>query len=147
MSFLDDIEAFREKALTAASDNTNKVVDTLFTQTVARSPTVGYGDYSQGVMIANWYVTSGNDYSTETSTSADPSGAASVSRIDGALAEDLFYGRDNILSMSNSSPGVYRAEILGWPSGDNETGWRWTGTVGPYAMISTAVQFTLNEYT
>ena len=147
MGFADDVRKFQEKALLAANKSTNKVVEELFTKVVDKSPTPpGIGGYSEGVLKNQWYPTSGSGYSGEVGTSASNIGAGSMSRIKSLLSEDLFYGRDNIVSLANNTEQAYYAEVLGWLPGKGTNGWIWSGNVGPYRMVSMSIVEVVGKY-
>lgn len=146
MGFAEDIKAFQEKALLSANKSVNHIVESLFTEVVDRSPDGSKGNYSIGHLKANWFPSSGGGYSGETTSIADESGEASLSRIREYVAESLFYSRDNVLSLTNNVSYAYRAETLGWPAGQGNGDYgKWKGAA-PYHMVSLSVQSTLNKF-
>lgn len=150
MSFLSDIEDFKEKVLQAASDNTNTVYSDLFNKEVELSPSSLMqplrAPYSNDLMKNQWYATSGNSYSRQVGSVASSSGSDSLSRISSLVDEHLFYGRDNAVSLSNSTEEAYYADKLGWAKGfDARSGWTWKGAA-PYNITQGAIAFILNKY-
>ena len=148
MGFADDVKRFRDKALKNASDNTNKIASELFKTTVDYSPTPsGKGGYSLGTIKDNWY-SSVSTPDTSFSGSVSVTGDSSLSRIDYTLSQNPFLGKDNVVFLTNSTKWAYRADKIGWPSGDttNDTGWDWTGKIGPYMFTSMSVQSILNRW-
>lgn len=148
MGFADDIKKFRDKALKAASDNTNKVVEDLYRTNVYMSPEPpSKGGYSIGTLKNNWYAAIG-DADMSYSGLADVNGVNSIARIVSTLSQKPFYGKDNVVYITNSTPWAVRADRIGWPKNDptNNTGWSWTGRIGPYLFTSTAMQTIINKY-
>lgn len=139
MSFFDDIKAFETKALQKASDNTNKVIETLFNKVVDYSPVKPSAMYSQGVLINQWYPAIGDKPSGIVSNSSSSTGAESRSRIKEILSRKPFLGKDSVVTLANNVSYAYRAEKLGWPAGEGDNGWHWSGRVGPYAMVAKAM--------
>jgi hypothetical protein len=138
MSFLSDIEAFREKALQQASKNASEVFEYVSRQVVLLSPNPPGNQ---------WYA-SVDSPSSSTSNSRSDTGQDSLARLQSVLATQPFYGKDATLYFTNSVSYAYRVESFGWPKNDptNTTSWLWTGRATPYAMKSTAVQMTLLKY-
>lgn len=148
MSFADDIRAFAEKAIKATSDNTNKIVEDLFVLNVSLSPTPsGKGGFSLGTIKNNWYA-SKDSPNTAYSGSVDASGSSSIASINALIASNVFLGHDSVVYLTNSTPWSYRADKIGWGSGDptNDTGWSWSGRITPYFFTSTSVQTILSRY-
>lgn len=148
MSFLSDIKAFQEKALKAASTNTNKIAGDLYRSNVTLSPTPsGKGGYSIGTIKNNWYA-SKDTPNFSYSGSVDASGSSSLSSITSLLATSPFLNRDSTIYLTNSTPWSYRADKIGWPSDDptNDTGWDWSGRITPYFFTSLSVQAILSRY-
>ena len=152
MSLFDDIQAFQIEALTAISDSTDNIVKDLFSQAVALSPTptqgmATSGAFSRGELINQWYPNSGSTPSSEVGTALSDNGADSLSRINEIVAENLFYGRDNIVNLANNTDQAYYADVLGWPKGTvSASGGVWKGHA-PYAMSSNSVNYILGKYT
>jgi hypothetical protein len=148
MSFLSDIEAFREKALQQASKNASVIFEYVSRQAILLSPNPpGNRGYAQGHLKNQWYASVGSP-SSETSDAKSDTGQDSLSRLQSVLSTQPFYGKDATLYFSNSVSYAYRVESIGWPKDDptNNTGWIWTGYAKPYAMKSTAIQMTIIKY-
>lgn len=144
MGFSEDIKKFQEKALLAANAATCKVFEELSTLAVDYSPGSS-SKYATGLVKNSWYAQVGG-VSNVIGASADLSGSASLFRIKAILSQRPFYGKDNTVTLSNNTDYAYRVEYLGWPEGEGENGWKWTGTVGPYGMVSKAVAATKGKY-
>lgn len=113
----------------------------VFNQAVEFSPNspTRIGKFSTGIVKGNWY-TGLNSFNTSFSQSADPSGATSYSRIKSTLAMMPWLGKDASVTLSNSAPYILFVERIGWPKNyPNPSGWKWSGRVGPYAMVQTAI--------
>lgn len=148
MGFADDIKKFRDRAIKAASDNTNKVVEDLYRTNVYMSPEPpSKGGYSIGTIKNNWYSSIATPDMSYSGLS-DINGVSSISRIVSTLSQNPFLGKDNVLYLTNSTPWAYRADKVGWPKNDpkNNTGWDWSGRVLPYLFTSTAMQTIINKY-
>lgn len=146
MSFLKDIQAFEGKALLAASRSTNKITEDFLSKPVELSPTKPVANYAQGHLIAQWYSAVGPNPNTSSSSSTDMTGEASLARIKATLASNPFLGKDNIVTLTNSVSYAYRVDKLGWPAGEGDNGWHWSGRVGPYLMTSQAKNYILGKY-
>ena len=148
MAFLDDIKAFREKALQQASKNNSEIFEYVSKQAVLLSPTPpgNSGIYATGHLKDQWDASvSSPDKSTGSSASMD--GAASIGRIDSLLAIKPFYGKDATLYITNSVSYANLVDKLGWKKGlDITSGWIWTGNATPYAITETAINKTLLKY-
>jgi len=148
MSFLSDIEAFREKALQQASKNSSDVFEYVSKQAVLLSPTPPgkSGIYATGHLKDQWYA-SINSPDKSTGSSASIDGASSIGRIDSLLSTQPFYGKDATLYITNSVHYAYLVDKLGWKAGlDIASGWIWTGNAKPYAITETAIAKTLLRY-
>ena len=148
MAFLDDIKAFRAKALEQASKNSSDVFEYVSKQAVLLSPIPPgkSGIYAKGHLKDQWYasITAPNK---STGSSASMDGAASLARIDSLLASKPFYGKDATLYISNSVHYANLVDKLGWEAGlDIASGWIWTGNATPYAITETAIAKTLLKY-
>jgi hypothetical protein len=141
MGFADSIEKWGQKALTEANASICKRAESLFTNVVVLSPEPpGKGGYSKGVIKGGWY-SAINGFNNTVNTAPDPSGISSLSRIKSTLAAMPFFGKDATVTLTNSTPYIRYVEFIGWPANypGNNTGWKWTGKIGPYSMVSTAV--------
>lgn len=137
MGFADDILKFKEKALLAANQSVSNAVESLFTEVVVRSPSPSNpGNYATGQLVNSWFTAVGGTYDMSTTSVTNPYGSDSLSRIKAALSQNLFYGKDNSISLTNSDSMAYRAEYLGWPK---TAGTPWKGRVGAYHMVSISV--------
>ena len=148
MGFADNMRKSCDNIVQAMSDSTAKVAEDLFKTNVYLSPTPsGKGGYSVGTIKNNWYSSVGAPDSSF-SGSVDASGVNSLSRIDSTISSKPFFGKDNIVYLTNSTKWAVRADSIGWPSGDptNDTGWIWSGRIGPYLFTSTSMQQILNKY-
>ena len=149
MSFESDIKAFQAKALLAANKAVCKVVEEVFTGAVTHSPSPisdPQAKFSRGLLINQWYPQVGG-FSTEQSTATNDYGSSSLSRIKATVAAMPFYGKDNIVTLTNNVDHAYRAEVLGWPEGkDPNSNWNWTGMVMPYGMVRKSVEAVRGAY-
>lgn len=101
------------------------------------------GAYSTGLFINSWYVAE-NEFDETVGTSPDESGSASKARIEALKTSKMFVGKDGYISFTNNLPYAYRVSKLGWPQGrDEQSGWVWTGSVGPYAIIENATTYVM----
>lgn len=147
MSLSDDIKAFRDKALLAASKNTNNIVEELFTQAVIRSPSpTNPGRFAKGLLVNQWYSSIGSTYSLSVTSATNAYGIDSLSRIKATIAENPFLGKDNEVTLANNTQEAYHAEVLGWPAGGGANGWVWSGRQGPYAMVRGAITYIQGKY-
>lgn len=140
MGFAEDILKFKEKALLDANKSVSNAAESLFTQIVVLSPSpTNPGLFAQGHLADQWYPAVGGEFSADISSSTNPSGANSLSRIKAILAQQIFLGNDNTLTFTNNLNYAYRVEYLGFPAGGGTNGYIWSGKVGPYRMVGTAV--------
>lgn len=147
MGFADSVRAWTEKVLDQANDNTCKAILAVDSLVIDKSPEPpGKAGWSTGHLKDSWFPASGGGRSSETTSSAEPSGGGSYARLKAIIAEDLFYGRDNVISFTNNTEYAYRVEKLGWPAGQGggEYG-KWKGAT-PYQMVALSVQETLLKY-
>ena len=145
MSFATDVAKFAELALLEASTKTNAIVYDLFTEVVSRSPTQTAAPYSKGVLINNWVTMIGGN-STKVSGKANMMGYDSLASISNVLQRLPFHKKDALVTFTNNTEQAYYAEVLGWRKGMGTNGWVWNGNTGPYAMVSTAVQYIQNKH-
>lgn len=145
MSFSQDIEKWKDKALLKANDNIVNVVTDLFVSTVKLSPSKSIGaTYSNDLFINQWYPSiGGTSPSLNTSTSA--TGEASLARINSFMASKPFLGKDSFVTLSNNLGYALRVETLGWPVGPSTNGGKWKGST-PYGMIAKSVQYVKGKY-
>ena len=133
MGFADDVRKFQAKALKDMNDSVAKVVTTMFKDIVALTPSPSNpGVYARGLLVNQWYPAI-KVFDRTTGNAIDDVGAGSYMRIYTVLATQPFYGKDNTITLTNSTPWAYRAEKLGWPKPT------WSGNVGPYAMVATSL--------
>ncbi len=145
MGFADQIRAFERKALEAANTSVCRVAEELFVETVLTTPTAPEAAWSKGLAINSWFPAN-DGFDSTVGSALDYSGGASLSRIKTTLALKPFLSKDGFVTLTNSVPYISRIEYLGWPTGQNETGWHWTGTVGPYSMVRTSVANIRGKY-
>ena len=149
MGFAEDIKKFQEKATLAANNSVCKAAESLFSDVIVLSPNspTRQGPYSTGVVKGNWY-TAINSVDSSSTTSPDPSGASSLSRMKAVMAAKPFMGKDAVVTFTNSTPYIQFVEYIGWPQGyPNPSGWKWSGKATPYAMVSTAIMNFKGVYT
>jgi hypothetical protein len=147
MTFLADIQAFAEKAMMDASVSTSFIAEDAMTAVVVNSPSpANPGPYAKGLLANQWYSKIGDDYSSEVSTSSNPNGIASLSRIKSTLAAQPFYKQDGTVTLTNNLSYAYRAEMLGWPAGEGDNGWHWSGRQGPYRMVAKSMTYIGSKY-
>lgn len=127
MGFADSIRTYNTKAKTQVNAKVNAISVELFNEITKGTPD------DKGVLKNNWYVGYGKSYNTAyNANSTSKQGMASLTRISVLKTSTTFLGRDGVVSLTNSTPYGFRAEYAGWPKP------KWTGTVGPYAMIAKA---------
>lgn len=94
-----------------------------------------------GLLRNNWYVGIGkNNYTKQFSNNTSVVGLDSLYRINTIGNEIEFYKKDGEISITNTTPYAYRAEIIGWPLPE------WSGTVGPYAMVRNTITYMRGKY-
>lgn len=138
MNLTKDIKAFREKALLAMNDSVCKKFSTVASDVVNYSPHWPTSQFSQGLLINNWFPKV-RGFSTEKTTVESDTGIGSLSRLKDMLALKPFYGKDSFVTFTNNVSYAYRAEYLGWPKGEGANGWVWSGRVGAYGMVTKAI--------
>lgn len=147
MTFLADIEAFAKQSMLQASTNTNLIAEDLMNKAVVNSPSPSNpGPYAEGVLANQWYPETGGTFSSSVTSEANPNGSGSLSRIRALMASQPFYQRDNVVTLTNNVSYAYRAEHLGWPKGDGDNGWKWSGRIGPYAMVAKSMAYVAGKY-
>ncbi len=142
MGFANSIAAWEKKALAAMDKGVSNSAEDLFTQVVVNSPEPpGKGGYSTGLLKNQWYTGVNGDVSHMLTTATSPIGADSLSRIKSSLSRKIFLGKDSSITLSNNVPYVRYVEYIGWPKDypGNDTGWDWTGKIGPYGMVNNSV--------
>jgi hypothetical protein len=149
MSFLSDIENFKEQALQDASEAMNTVVSDFFIKTIQLSPTSAsiprVAPYATNLLVNQYYTASGiGNFSGELGSSTNVNGSDSLNRVKALLEEHLFYGRDNAVSLSNNTEEAYYADKLGWQKGQGTNGWVWKGAA-PYNMTEGALSYVLSK--
>lgn len=146
MSFLLDIEAFKDKALLAASTSANRITEEFMTKVVENTPTKQIGNYAKGLLINQWYPSPDGQFSTAVSGTINVNGSDSLSRIKSTIASNAFLGKDGVITLTNNLGYAYRAEKLGWPQGEGSDGWVWSGRQGPYAMVAKSIVYIQGKY-
>ncbi len=146
MSFSDDVQSWANKALQQVSDKNNQIVQDAFSQMVFRSPSpVNPGPYAKGLLVNQYYTMVGPGYSTAVSSSKNPSGADSLSRIASTISSNPFLGKDNSVSLSNNTWESYHADVIGWRAGAGSKGLVRLGAA-PYMMTSGTLNYIQNKY-
>lgn len=139
-SFVLDIQAFAEKALLGANKSVCNAFEEIGAGTVVESPDPpGVGGFSKGLLKNSWYPEVGGGIDNTVGTVANPTGADSLSRIKAVTNIFPFYGKDNVITLTNSIHYVMNAEDYGWMPEDSPPGWQWTGRVPAYGMVKTAI--------
>jgi hypothetical protein len=138
--FVFDIKAFENAALLEMNKALCRDAEELFSEVVVESPDPpGVGGFAKGLLKNSWYIDAAGDTDNTVGTTPNTTGADSLSRIKAVLTTLPFYGRDGAVSLTNSLEYAYRAEAIGWPAGEGTNGFVWSGRVGPYAMVQTAI--------
>lgn len=139
MGWADNIKRkLQQDAMQKVND---KIVDNaivLGTLLVTNSPDKPDAKYAKGLFKNSWYVAV-NEFDPTIGTNADMSGAASMARITALKSTNWFANADGYISFTNNLSYSYRVEFLGWPQGEGENGWVWSGQVGPYAPVRNSV--------
>lgn len=135
--FSASIDSNIQRITKEINDRCYKITIELFLRIVALtpSPTQRKAQHATGLLVNQWYPAIGNVWSIESSDLHEDSGASSQSRIRGMRGGGEFFAKDGRASLSNSIPYAVRAEKVGWPKNEG-----WSGKVGPYAMVSLALQ-------
>lgn len=139
MGFAEDIKRFEQKALEAANTSLCKAAESLFTDEVVLSPIKPAANFATGLLKNSFYPQVGGGFDMTVGTVADDTGTASLSRIKAVMALKPFLGKDNTITLTNSVPEAYRADVLGWPMGEGSGGWVWSGKVKAYGFTSQAL--------
>jgi hypothetical protein len=139
MGFAEDVKKWTEKAALDANNSVCKAFEYVATQEVVLSPEAPAANFSVGLLKNSFYPQVGGGYDMTVGTTANPSGTDSLSRIKAAVATSPFLGRDNTITLTNSVDHAYRADVLGWPSGEGANGWIWSGKVKAYGFTSQAI--------
>lgn len=127
-SFAESVQANCKRVLEEVDRKCYSITWQLFTTIVHKTPVL------TGALTNNWFPAVGaNNYSAETTTTLSKSGSGSLSRINSLSGKKLFYGRDNVVTLTNNLSYAFRAEYEGWPAP------QWSGKVGPYAMVRTSL--------
>lgn len=127
MGFADSIRTSGTKIKQQVNDKVTAIAVELFNEVVKETPV------DKGVLKNNYYVGYGRVYSPAyNANSASNVGMASLTQIASLKTSMTFLGKDGAVNMTNNTPYAYRAEYLGWPTP------KWTGMVGPYAMVAKA---------
>lgn len=139
-SFVLDIQKWcNEIAPLAMNKEVCNAFEEIATGAVVESPDPpGIGGFSKGLLKNSWFPEVGGIDPT-VGTVPNATGADSLSRIKGVVKIFPFFGKDNFITLTNSVEHAYRAEWLGWPAGEGSNGFLWSGRVGPYAMVQTAI--------
>lgn len=141
LSFADDLKAKCDKMLVEVDRQCQHIAFELFTNIVILTPEL------TGALENNWFPGTGVDFSTETtSVFSKDGGSQSKARIYSALGKGTFLTKDGSMTLANNLPYAYRAEVEGWPEGEGANGYRWSGQVGPYAMVDRAMKSTAARY-
>jgi hypothetical protein len=140
MGFADDIKKWELKALEAANTSVCKAFEKLGVNLVdlTGNGNINIGGYSNGDIANNWHVSVGA-LTTVVPNAPDLAGTASLSRIKSLTAARPFYGKDNVVFLTNVMNYSYRADKVGWPMGQGTNGWVWSGRVPAYGFTSRAV--------
>lgn len=145
MSFANAIKAWEEKTLQQANTSVTKAFSSAGIDLVTLTQNINFGGYSKGHIANNWQASVGSPTLTATNA-ADLSGAASLSSIASFEASKAFYRQDNVAYISNGVSYAYRADKLGWPSGEGTNGWVWSGRVGAYGFTGKAINNLKGKY-
>jgi len=130
MGFADSVAKTATKMQEQVNAKAVEISTTLFTVLVSKTP-IADGRYGlPGTLVNNWFVGYGvGAYNKSFIPSPNPSANNSYSQIATIRNSKEFLSKDGEISLTNSTPYAYRAEILGWPAP------LWSGRYGPYAMV------------
>lgn len=145
MGFAEQIKAFEEKALLQANKSVNLAFESLGSDSVVLTGDINYGGYSNGDIANNWHVSIGAPLLV-IPNGPDISGIASLSRIKSFSKENQFYRKDNVVFLTNVMNYSYRANFLGWPSGEGTNGWVWTSNIKGYGFVGRAINNLKGRY-
>jgi hypothetical protein len=141
MGFASDVDKWCKKVPLEVNNAVCNKYEPLLNEVVVLSPNPpGKGGYSKGITKGGWYP-SVDSINYSVNSVKDETGATSFSRIKAILASKPFLNKDATLYFSNSTPWINYVENIGWPKNypGNDTGWDWSGKIGPYAMVQTAI--------
>lgn len=126
---------------TQVNDLANKIANELFTEVVKRTPVADGTWGPAGTLKNNWRTGFGiGKYNTAFSKTPNTAGMNSYSEISKIRDSREFVGKDGEISFTNTTPYAYRAEVIGWPRP------RWSGRVGPYAMVRNSLTMVAPKY-
>jgi len=147
MDFAAKIKAFEEKALMQADKSLNKFIEALGVENVnlTKDGKINRGGYSDGDIANNWYISVGVP-ATNPPNAPDLSGSASLARIQAFSVQKLFYRKDNKVFITNVMNYSYRANTIGWPTGEGTNGWVWSKGIGPYGFVQQAISNIKGKY-
>lgn len=141
MGFTDSIRKSIKTVQEDINTATNKIAIDLFTEVVKRTPIADGTFGPPGTLVNNWYFGQGiGNYNTSFSASPNPSANTSYNEIARARDSKEFIGKDGEISLTNSTSYGYRAEYIGWPKP------KWSGRVGPYAMVRNSLTVISAKY-
>jgi len=141
-SFTASLEKNINKALAEVNDKCYIIAFDLFTTVVSLSPTQPSAKYAKGHFINNWY-SAANVFFFPTSPSTSYDCMASLSNFVALKSTRVFHGNDGFVSLSNSLSYARNVEYDGWKQSENPS---WSGNVGPYAPVRTALLMTAPKY-
>lgn len=107
-SFADSVKTNTELAKRRVNAKVYSIMEELFTQVVYSTPVLN------GYLRNSWYTQVGGGYSSAVSPFPDKSGSGSLMNIKSLRQDELFYGKDSIVTMTNNQKYAYRIEYLGW---------------------------------
>jgi len=142
VGFADSVKISADKLQAGINVKIGAISQELFSAIVENTP-VNQDPLAnkRGELKNNWCYGEGVDnYNTSYSLSFDESGIASLSQAGLARTTEQFNGKDGAVSLTNSVPYGYLAEVTGWISPT------WSGRVGPYAMIRNSMIEVISKY-
>jgi hypothetical protein len=140
-AFSDSLKANSAKLLETINNKCYDRAFELFNMVISLTPSPEHpGPWAKGLLANQWYPNNGPDFSAEVGSATSDDGSESRQRLVTELLGTEFEGKDGVVTMANNLPYAYRAEKLGWPTP------QWSGSIGPYAMVSMSIQYIAAKY-
>jgi len=146
MSFAAAIKAFEEKANLQMNKSVLSAFEHLSLSNIKLTQNINIGGYSDGDITNNWYMSTGAP-EMAVPNGPDITSSASLSRLQSFLATKPFYGKDNVVFLTNVMNYSYRANYTGWPEGQGTNGWVWAGNVpNGYGFVGKSINNLRGKY-
>jgi len=141
-NFLSSLNTEIDKIENEVNNKIMSIFETVSEKTIEYTPQPSMfpnaAFWATGHLVNQWYPAI-NDFSNEVNDIASDNGNGSLGRVYSIMKQKPFKGKDAYITLTNNVDYAYRAEAIGWPQGENPTGWKWSGRVQPYFMVSKAI--------